>query len=83
MRTERRRRLQGKQSWKNLHHRNPFQKFRMRWYNYRDMQIHLEKLQSTGRHQLGSRTPYRKLKDMQLPKALLERARDHIIFPAM
>jgi hypothetical protein len=39
--------------------------------------------EATRRDQLGSGTLCRKLKDMRPPKALLERARDHIRFPAM
>jgi hypothetical protein len=37
----------------------------------------------TRRDQLGSGTLCRKLKDMQRPKDLLERTRDHTSFPAM
>jgi hypothetical protein len=45
--------------------------------------VHPEKPPLLERDQLGSRTLCRKLKDMQLPEALLERARYHTSFPTM
>jgi hypothetical protein len=78
MRIERSRRLQGMQLWKTLH-----QKVQNEMVESERPVDPPEKLQLAERDQLGSGTPCRKLKDLQLPKALLERARDHTSFPAM